>query len=89
MIALAVSSNLAFLWFIVAIGVWIGVGRWAHSEGEVEDCQRKRHEADGVLSQLRDRLLAETDPQRFDQRLKILEGKRAELITLPSARDRR
>lgn len=88
-IALAVSSNRAFLWFVAAIGAWVGVGRWAHSEGEVEDCRHKRREANDVLGQLRDRLLAETDPQRFDQRMKILEGKRAELINLPLARNRR
>lgn len=84
-----VLSNGNVLWLIAAVGGWIGVGRWAKSQQEVESLRHKRHEAEGVLSQLRDRLHTDTDPQRFEQRLKILEGKRTELLNLPAARERR
>ena len=87
MIALALSNG-NVLWLVAAVGGWIGAGRWAKSERDVESLRRKRQEAEGVLSQLRDRLHADTDPQRFEQRLKILEGKRAELLNLPAVRER-
>jgi DNA-binding helix-hairpin-helix protein with protein kinase domain len=87
-IALALSHG-NVLWLIAAVVSWIGVGRWVKSEPHTEDLHRKRQEAEGVLSQLRDRLQADTDPERFAQRLKILEGKRAQLLNLPAARERR
>ena len=48
-----------------------------------------RQEAADVLSQLRAHLHNDTNPQHFEQRLKILEDKRAELLDLPAARERR
>lgn len=89
MIALATAPGAAILWLIAAVGIWVGIGKWAHSEAEVEALGRKRQEAATLLSQLSDRLRAETDPQPFDQRLKALEGKRVELQSLPAVRDRR
>jgi DNA-binding helix-hairpin-helix protein with protein kinase domain len=88
LIALALSHG-NVLWLIAAVGGWICVGRWVKSERQAESLRHKRQEAEGVLSQLRDRLQADTDPQRFAQRLKILEGKRAELLNLPAVREGR
>ena len=89
LIAIAIASGAWILWIAIAIGAWAGVGKWASSIEEVEKFRRKRHEAQNVLAQLRDRLRVETDPKRFEDRLKILEGKRAELLNLPAERDRR
>lgn len=88
LIALALSHG-NVLWLIAAIGGWIGVGRWVKSERQAESLRQKRQEAQGVLSQLHDRLQADTDPERFAQRLKMLEGRRAELLNLPAMRERR
>lgn len=87
-IALAVSNG-NLLCLVAAVGGWIGVGRWARSEREIESFERRRRETQTLLNQLRDRLVADANPQRFEQRLKILEGKRAELLNLPAVRERR
>ena len=87
-VALAVSNG-NVLWLFAAIGGWVGVGRWVKSAHDVEKLLRERQEAEGLLSQLRDRLHTETDPLRFEQRLKLLESKRAELLNLPVVRERR
>ncbi len=88
-IALAVAPDGAFVWFMAALGLWLGIGSWANAGAEVAAFRRKREEAGSLLTQVEQRLRAETGPEGFAQRLKKLETARAELLNLPATRERK
>jgi DNA-binding helix-hairpin-helix protein with protein kinase domain len=88
-IALAVAPGGAVVWFIAALGLWLGIGSWADASEKVASFRRKREEAGSLLTQLEQRLRTETGPEGFAQRLKQLETIRAELMNLPAARERK
>jgi DNA-binding helix-hairpin-helix protein with protein kinase domain len=60
LLALALAPEGGFFWFLLAIGLWYGIGSWAGSKKEVAEFRRKREEAGNLLTQLEQRLRTET-----------------------------
>jgi len=88
-IALTVNPSLMAVWWLVGVGIWVAVGRWAESGGLLATVRQTRQEAANQLKRLGELLRTETDPQSFDQQRKILDGKRTELQSLPAVRAQR